>query len=521
MTTQTMEPSDFIPVEKQKTFFGHPAGLFILFFTEMWERFSYYGMRALLVLYMTRYLISDPERASRVLGFETLHRLLEIGFGPLATQPLASQLYGLYTGFVYLSPFFGGIIADKVWGQRRTVYVGAIIMAIGHFLMASEAMFLPALLCLIIGNGAFKPNISTQVGNLYPAGDPRRDGAFTIFYMGVNLGAFFSPLVCGTLGQSKNWGWHWGFGAAGVGMIIGLAVYHFGRHLLPIDKHMEKKSDQLAAFSDELIAPESNSKAMLFKTVFGFFAAMIIFFIILVIPAILKLLVILAVIGGISFTISKLKPEERSRVIALCLMSLGAVAFWAIYEQQGNSMELWADEQTIWPVIMGFQIPSTWFQSFNPFMIFLFAPFLDMWWNSQAKKGKGSTSIRKMGLGCILTGCSFIVMILCVKVTGVGMKSGLGWITIMTWMLTIGELYLSPIGMSVVTKVAPKNMLSMMMGVFLAASFLGNYLSGYLGSFYNTMPKENFFLMLTVIGVAVGFLFLASEKQLKKAMGDV
>lgn len=172
------------------TMFGHPKGLMVLFFTEMWERFSYYGMRALLVLYMTQYLLFDPERAASVLGFDQLKGLLEMGFGPLDVQPLSSQLYGLYTGFVYLSPFFGGILADKILGQRKTVYLGSILMAIGHFLMAIESMFLVALFFLILGNGAFKPNISTQVGNLYRQGDPRRDGAFTIFYMGINLGAF-------------------------------------------------------------------------------------------------------------------------------------------------------------------------------------------------------------------------------------------------------------------------------------------------------------------------------------------
>src|SRR4051812_44085778 len=222
----------------QKTYFGHPAGLFVLFFTEMWERFSYYGMRALLTLYMVTYLIKDPEKAHAVLGFDTLRHLLETGFGPLETQPLASQLYGLYTGFVYLSPFFGGILADKVWGQKKSVYVGAVLMAIGHFLMASESMFLLALFFLILGNGTFKPNISTQVGNLYAPGDGRRDGAFTIFYMGINLGAFFSPLICGTLGQV--YGWHYGFGAAGVGMMVGLAIYIWGQKHLAKDNLTRK-----------------------------------------------------------------------------------------------------------------------------------------------------------------------------------------------------------------------------------------------------------------------------------------
>ena len=212
---------------QDRTILGHPSGLFVLFFTEMWERFSYYGMRSLLVLYMVDYLFQRPEIGERVLGLGLLKAGFEAIFGPLEPQPLSSQIYGFYTALVYLTPFFGGILADKVIGQRRAVILGALLMAIGHFLMAIESLFFPALLLLILGNGAFKPNISTQVGALYPPGDPRRDRAFTIFYMGVNLGAFFSPLVCGTLGQ---WlGWHYGFGAGIAIWLLGRALERHGR----------------------------------------------------------------------------------------------------------------------------------------------------------------------------------------------------------------------------------------------------------------------------------------------------
>ena len=218
----------------QRNLFGHPIGLFILFLTEMWERFSFYGMRALLVLYMTQHLIQAAQSGADIVGFNSLQAALETIFGPLAIQPLASQIYGLYTGFVYFTPLFGGIIADRFLGQRKTVVIGGVLMAVGHFMMAFEAYFLIALMLLILGNGCFKPNISTQVGNLYPVGDPRRDGAFTIFYMGINLGAFFAPLVCGTLGQ--RYGWHYGFGAAGVGMVIGLIIYLAGQKYLGEDR---------------------------------------------------------------------------------------------------------------------------------------------------------------------------------------------------------------------------------------------------------------------------------------------
>src|SRR5215468_4391448 len=211
--------------------FGHPRGLAYLFTTEMWERFSYYGMRALLVLYMVKYLFT-PQSSGEVLGLASFKHGLEFVFGPLAPQPLASQIYGFYTGLVYLTPIFGGLLADRVLGQRRTVIIGATLMAIGHFMMAFEHLFLVALCFLILGNGCFKPNISTQVGLLYPPGDKRRDRAFSIFYVGINIGAFLAPLVCGTLGQKV--GWHYGFGAAGVGMVLGLIFYLMNqKHLAP------------------------------------------------------------------------------------------------------------------------------------------------------------------------------------------------------------------------------------------------------------------------------------------------
>ncbi len=510
MTTLNTTADGFVAPEKQKTYFGHPAGLFVLFFTEMWERFSYYGMRALLVLYMTNYLIKDPAKAASVFGFDSLRHMLEMGFGPLETQPLASQIYGLYTGFVYLSPFFGGILADKVWGQRRTVYLGAVLMAIGHFLMAFENMFLLALCFLILGNGAFKPNISTQVGNLYPPGDARRDGAFTIFYMGINLGAVFSPLVCGTLGQV--YGWHYGFTAAGIGMLAGLLVYHFGRKLLPMDKHEAARANNAPS--------EAKSSGFALLTILGFFGVAILFFVILVLPVIFKLLIVFGMIAAVVYALGKLSEEDKSRVVALVLLCLGTIVFWAIYEQQGNTLQLWADEKTNW-TFFGLNIPSTWYQSFNPAMIFAFAPLLDMVWNNRAKKGKISSSVRKMGIGSVLCGAAFIIMILAAKVVGEGAEKGsLLWLTLTTWLFTMGELYLSPIGLSLVTKVAPARMLSMMMGMWFLSSFFGNYLAGYIGTFYEKMPKDAFFLLLCGMGIVVGLFFFAAEKRLKKVIGD-
>src|SRR5438477_539421 len=229
--------------ERASDLFGHPRGLTFLFATEMWERFSYYGMRALLVLYMVRLLLL-PGHVENVIGLSALKYLLESIFGPLGVQPFASQVYGLYTGLVYLTPVFGGMLADRVLGQHRTILLGAAMMALGHFMMAFEPLFLIALTMLILGNGAFKPNMSAQVGGLYAPGDPRRDRAYSIFYVGINLGAFLAPLVCGTLGERV--GWHYGFDAAGVGMLIGLCIYLYALPLLPADELHRAQSAQAA-----------------------------------------------------------------------------------------------------------------------------------------------------------------------------------------------------------------------------------------------------------------------------------
>jgi POT family proton-dependent oligopeptide transporter len=463
-----------VPVTAFERRFGHPPGLIVLFFTEMWERFSYYGMRGLLVLYMVNYLFTDKRQVlqggeetiagnpSEVVGFSAIRGLIESVFGPMEIQPLASQLYGLYTGLVYLTPVLGGYFADRYLGQRKTVFLGGILMAIGHFLMASEALFFIALAFLIFGNGFFKPNISTQVGGLYPEGDPRRDRAFSIFYVGINLGAFLSNLVCGTL--AAVYGWHYGFGAAGIGMMAGLVIYAFGQRYLAADNVMKRQEAHVSATSDSLTA------------------------------------------------------DEWKRVLALCALCGLNVVFWAVYEQQGNTMQLWADEQTIWPTIAGFTIPSTWFQSFNPFVIMLGTPLLIGFWAWQQKRGTEPSSVAKMAIGSIVLGLSFIVMVVGSNVVGDG-KGSMFWPLFCTLLLTIGELYLSPVGLSLVTKVAPVRIVSLMMGVWFLSSFLGNYLSGLIGGLYTTMPKDAFFLLLTALGVATGVAMWAFNKPLKRALG--
>ncbi len=411
----------------------HPPGLYVLFFTEMWERFSYYGMRSLLVYYMIKHL-----------------QVTQIG---------SSQIYGLYTGFVYFTPLFGGMLADRLLGQRRTVILGGVLMAVGHFLMAVDRLFYPALLFLILGNGAFKPNISTQVGALYPQGDRRRDRAFSIFYMGINLGAFFSPLVCGTLGEKVAY--HWGFGAAGIGMVIGLCVYLAGQKHLAPDLIMQGKT----------LPPRSPEP---------------------------------------------MTSEDRLKIGAIFAVMTLSIVFWSVYEQQGNTMALWADANTD-RTVLGWEMPASWFQAFNPLMIFALVPVLNVFWRWQDRRNKEPSSIAKMGIGCILLASAFLVLIPPARELSVSPRASLWWLAACTFVLTLGEIYLSPIGLSLVTKIAPARVVSMMMGVWFLSSFFGNYLSGYLGTFWGKMPREHFFLLLCGLSFAAGLAFFALIKPLQKA----
>jgi POT family proton-dependent oligopeptide transporter len=432
--------------------FGHPRALAFLFTTEMWERFSYYGMRALLVLYMVKYLL-EPQRTDNVVGLASFRAALETLFGPLGTQPLASQIYGFYTGLVYLTPFFGGLLADRVLGQRRTVIIGATLMAIGHFMMAFERLFLFALGFLILGNGAFKPNISTQVGALYAPGDRRRDRAFSIFYVGINLGAFLAPLICGSLGEKL--GWHYGFAAAGIGMTLGLVIYLVATPNLPKDAFKKRTLDQ------------------------------------------------------------PLGRKAWPSIVALLFLFAPTSLFWATYEQQGNTIALWADQFTD-RHFLGGEIPVTWFQAFNPFMIFAFTPLIVALWRLQGHREP--STVGKMAIGCFLNATAYVVMAAAAWMSAGGQASWY-WLLAYFVVITFGELYLSPTSLSLVTKIAPIQLLSMMMGVWLATSFVGGFLAGYLGTFWSGMGKTNFFLMLALIsgiaGVSIALLSIPLRTLLR------
>jgi POT family proton-dependent oligopeptide transporter len=390
-----------------------------------------------------------------VVGLGSFKVMLETIFGPLATQPLASQIYGFYTGLVYLTPIFGGLLADRVLGQRRTVIIGATLMAIGHFMMAFEQLFLFALCILILGNGAFKPNISTQVGSLYPPGDPRRDRAFSIFYVGINLGAFLAPLVCGTLGEEV--GWHYGFAAAGVGMTLSLIIYLCGASHLPEDALVRRAPLQ--------------------------------------------------------------QPLDRSAwqsIIALLLLFAPVSLFWATYEQQGNTIALWADQFTD-RHFLGGEIPVTWFQAFNPFMIFAFTPLIVAFWRWQGHREH--STITKLSIGCLLNALAYLVMMAAAWSAGGGKANWL-WLFAYFVVITVGEIYLSPTSLSLVTKVAPTSLLSMMMGVWLSTSFIGGFLAGYLGTFWSSMGKGNFFLMLALLSSVAGVAIMLLRRPLRAVLND-
>ena len=451
------------PASQSTDLFGHPRGLTFLFTTEMWERFSYYGMRSLLVLYMTKYLLL-PDHAGDVRGLDALKGALESVFGPLDVQPLSSQIWGLYTGLVYFTPILGGLLADRVLGQRRTVIIGASLMAIGHFMMASEQLFLLALLFLILGNGCFKPNISTQVGGLYAPGDPRRDRAYSIFYVGINVGAFLAPLICGTLGEKL--GYHYGFAAAGVGMCLGLIIYLFASPLLPPDGLQKRKAAQAAH--------------------------------------------------------QPFTPEQWRAIVALLVLFVPNTLFWATYEQMGNTTILWIDTNVDRSIdLFGWHatIPTTWFLAFNPFMIFAFTPFVVTFWKRQAARRAEPSTITKMSLGCFGVVAANLVKAFAAYQAGAGQANWL-WVLGSIAIITVGELYLSPVGLSLVTKVAPARILSMMMGVWLSTNFIGGFLAGYLGSFWSRMQPVQFFLMIAAVATVAGIAIFLCRWPLRGALRE-
>jgi POT family proton-dependent oligopeptide transporter len=439
---------------RRSEFLGHPRGLAVLFATEMWERFSYFGNAALVVLYMVKHLLL-PGAVESVLGLGTLRAALEFLFGPLEAQPLASQIFGFYTGLAYCAPILGGYVADRWLGARRTVVIGGILMAIGHFLMAFEALFLIALLLLILGIGSFKPNISTQVGALYAADDHRRDRAYTIFYVGINIGSLLAPLVCGAL--AARYGWDWGFAAAGTGMLVSLGVYLCGSRALPRD--------------EQPLGPASRAAR------------------------------------------PPLAPAERRSAAALGAVCLAVAFFWAAYDQQGNTLLLWAEDFTDRSIDLPFwqgEIPSPWFLALNPLFIFVFTPLIVRLWAHQGQREPSPIHKMALGAGCLVL--ANMVMATAAW-TASGKASGL-WLVAYFALATLGELHLAPVGLALISKTAPLPAISMFMGFWFAATLPADVFGGFLGGFWSTMAKPHFFMMIaSIAGLAAAALALLSNSS--------
>ncbi len=464
----------------------HPAGLSTLFLTEMWERFSYYGMRALLVLYLVN-----------ALGYPRAEAL---------------ALYGVYTGLVYLTPIIGGWLADRYLGYRKAVLVGAMVMAMGHFAMAVPSLLLPALGLLIIGNGFFKPNISTMVGALYREHDPRRDGGFTIFYMGINLGALLAPLVAGTLGEKI--GWHWGFACAGVGMLLALAQFAINQHKLGNAGLREGQSRLVARDWMHALLIAVAALPAVYIAIGAWHAAAPLWAMMSgqVVVAIL-VLVFLAFLLRQKSTCSR---DEWHRVLAIVILGFFVIFFWMGFEQAGGTMNLFADKLTD-RVILGKEMPSSYFQSINPLAIVMLGPLFSMLWQRWDSSRHALPVAAKMALGIAIVGIGFIVLAIAQgRADSIGKVSPL-WLASVYVLFTIGELCVSPIGLSLVTKVAPPRLASVMMGIWFTANAIANYLAGNLEQLLagSSIPLY-WFLAGTSLGA--GLLLLMLTPLLSKLM---
>jgi POT family proton-dependent oligopeptide transporter len=442
-----------------KGWFGHPKGLSTLFFTEMWERLSYYGMRALLILYMVG--LVDDQNAG--LGFD---------------QRTAATIYGTYTMLVYALALPGGIIADRWLGHYRAVFIGGVIIALGHFSLAVQThfFFFAGLGLIIIGTGLLKPNISTMVGSLYEEGDPRRDGGFSMFYMGINIGAALAPIVCGTLGQRV--GWHYGFGAAGVGMVAGLIQYWFGRDRLKVA--LKRIEDRKAARTEEA-----------------------------------------AVTHQKGFT-----PQEWKRLGVIGVLFIFSTLFWAAFEQAGSSLNQFADQFTN-TTVLGWDFPSTWFQSLNPIYIVLFAPLYSWLWVWLNNRNREPAAPMKFVWGMLLVGLGFLLLLPPSKMIASDntVQVAAGWLVFVYLFHTLGELCLSPVSLSMVTKLAPQKIVGSMMGFWFLSYALGNFISGQIAGFF---PSEGDASMLVTMFSYVfyatfgsGLLLLFFTKPLTRMMGGI
>ncbi len=455
-------PIEANPIETRRaqiSFFGHPRGLGWLGATEFWERFSYYGMQALLVLYMTHRLLL-PGHVEHIAGFAVLRAALEGVYGPLSPQALASVIFGLYAGLVYVTPIAGGLLADRAFGRTRTVALGACLMAAGHFLMASEATFLLALLFLLLGAGCFKGNLAVQVSTLYPPGDPRVDDAFQLYYVAINLAVIASPLVCGTLGE--HYGYHWGFGAAGAGMVIGLAIYLHGRKWLRPERPTQR----------------SNSIA----------------------------------------SREQLRPGELSRVIALLLLvpvlGVSLVGNYQIF----NAYLLWA-ELNYELQVFGMNMPVTWILSLSCIITVGTLAASMLFWRWWSKHHTEPSEIAKIVLGAFLMTCAPLILAAAsYVVSSTGHKVTLVWAVVFELVNDFGYANVVPVGLALYSRSAPKAVGGMMTGAYYVLFFIANMLVGWLGGLLDRMPGTEFWLLHSGVVFSAALLLLVARGALQRVL---
>ncbi|MDZ7604132.1 MAG: peptide MFS transporter [Cyclobacteriaceae bacterium] len=477
----------------------HPVGLYTLFATEFWERFSYYGMRALLVLYLTETLIGG-------------------GFGMDRSQAL--EIYGIFTGLVYLTPILGGLLADKILGQRKAIFIGGIVMAIGQFTLASSVSYDMdgdmvmrnfLLYCglgfLIVGNGFFKPNISTMVGGLYDTNDPRKDSAFTIFYMGINLGAFLSPFIAGGLGQKI--GWHYGYISAGVGMLIGLAWFYVRRVSLDqVGLPPQRPAGQTSLVFKDLINILTYSLAIILFVI-GFIK-----FIDLVSETVLDVVIWSAAFAGALYLLTSIwkgteGKAQWSRVFVIIVLAVFHMIFWSGFEQAGGTFNLFAAQNTN-RMVLGWDVPASWFQALNPVFIVTLAPLFSMMWIALAGMGKNPRTPFKFSFGLLLLGLGFIIMTGATSSAEGGVLVSPLWLVAVYFFHTAGELCLSPVGLSMITKLSPPKIVSAMMGLWMGSIALGNYLAATMEAILEKFDLSLYPFIATEALVASAILMLLS-----------
>ncbi len=482
-------------------FFGHPKGLSTLFFTEMWERFGYYGMRGLLILFMT------APAAAGGLGFSVAK---------------AGAIYGIYTSMVYLASLPGGWIADRILGQQRAVLVGGLIMSVGYLTLSAPGLapFYTGLVLVVLGTGLLKPNISTIVGQLYSPEDRRRDAGFSIFYMGINLGAFLAPLVCGFVGETYNY--RWGLALAGVGMVIGVLTFVRGRPRLGeagLHPAAPEEEAERAAVRRKLYQSGMGLALVVVAAVAGEAAGMyeLTAEVVVNLVGLFLFAVVIALFGWMFFA-GDWTPVERKRLIAILVLFLVSCFFWSVFEQAGSTLNLFAKQDTE-RLLFGFEFPASWLQSLNSFFIWTLAPVFAWLWMRLGPREPSSPA--KFAWGMVLVGAGFLVLVPPAMGVQGGEKAAFHWLLLTYLLHTMGELCLSPVGLSAVTKLAPARVAGMMMGVWFVSISMGNYLGGRIASVYEAFPLPLLFGVVGGFAVAVGLVLALFVKPIVRLMGGV